>query len=342
MRLQAAVPVLVERMLEDDLGLSDSCLTALPWIGGDVVVEALADHWHGNSGDFRNGAAEIMEHIHTDLSVQRLLEFFRFEKDDETRDFLANALLENFVPKAVEPIRQMVLAPDLSPDEMDLKYHLIAACTIMGTTFPEYEQWYKAAVEDNFGWHDYKPDRIRKHFQEKAEEEADELDEEDDWDEDDNDLDDDDSDGGEPDVLSIRSERNPVGRNDPCPCGSGKKYKHCCMTKDRERGAGPTFPLGTVVLYGPDDRKTTKIAAAVIKRQGAEPIMKRWMGSKVKDDPKVRRELETFFKQHGAKSVVATDRNMGCPHEEGEDFPVGGDCPFCPYWRGKQGSGARE
>jgi len=22
-----------------------------------------------------------------------------------------------------------------------------------------------------------------------------------------------------------------VGRNDPCPCGSGKKYKKCCMTK---------------------------------------------------------------------------------------------------------------
>ncbi len=25
-----------------------------------------------------------------------------------------------------------------------------------------------------------------------------------------------------------------VGRNDPCPCGSGKKYKHCCMKKDQE------------------------------------------------------------------------------------------------------------
>jgi len=22
-----------------------------------------------------------------------------------------------------------------------------------------------------------------------------------------------------------------VGRNDPCPCGSGKKYKKCCMSK---------------------------------------------------------------------------------------------------------------
>nr|WP_294225581.1 SEC-C metal-binding domain-containing protein [Prosthecobacter sp.] len=26
-----------------------------------------------------------------------------------------------------------------------------------------------------------------------------------------------------------------VGRNDPCPCGSGKKYKKCCHDKDQER-----------------------------------------------------------------------------------------------------------
>lgn len=25
-----------------------------------------------------------------------------------------------------------------------------------------------------------------------------------------------------------------TGRNDPCPCGSGKKYKHCCLEKDQE------------------------------------------------------------------------------------------------------------
>lgn len=24
------------------------------------------------------------------------------------------------------------------------------------------------------------------------------------------------------------------GRNDPCPCGSGKKYKKCCLEKDRD------------------------------------------------------------------------------------------------------------
>ena len=27
---------------------------------------------------------------------------------------------------------------------------------------------------------------------------------------------------------TVRREAPKVGRNDPCPCGSGKKYKHCC------------------------------------------------------------------------------------------------------------------
>jgi len=26
-----------------------------------------------------------------------------------------------------------------------------------------------------------------------------------------------------------------IGRNDPCPCGSGKKYKKCCLPKDEEK-----------------------------------------------------------------------------------------------------------
>lgn len=27
---------------------------------------------------------------------------------------------------------------------------------------------------------------------------------------------------------------NPPGRNEPCHCGSGKKYKQCCLAKDEE------------------------------------------------------------------------------------------------------------
>ena len=31
--------------------------------------------------------------------------------------------------------------------------------------------------------------------------------------------------GGKP---SVQQTARKVGRNAPCPCGSGKKYKHCC------------------------------------------------------------------------------------------------------------------
>ncbi len=30
----------------------------------------------------------------------------------------------------------------------------------------------------------------------------------------------------------VGDSRRQVGRNDPCPCGSGKKYKKCCLGKD--------------------------------------------------------------------------------------------------------------
>jgi preprotein translocase subunit SecA len=30
-------------------------------------------------------------------------------------------------------------------------------------------------------------------------------------------------------TAPIRREAPKLGRNDPCPCGSGKKYKKCCM-----------------------------------------------------------------------------------------------------------------
>jgi preprotein translocase subunit SecA len=33
--------------------------------------------------------------------------------------------------------------------------------------------------------------------------------------------------GGGDEVQTVRREGKKVGRNDPCPCGSGKKYKKC-------------------------------------------------------------------------------------------------------------------
>jgi len=37
--------------------------------------------------------------------------------------------------------------------------------------------------------------------------------------------------------VTVRRDGKKVGRNDPCPCGSGKKYKRCCLPKEEEARA---------------------------------------------------------------------------------------------------------
>jgi len=39
--------------------------------------------------------------------------------------------------------------------------------------------------------------------------------------------------GGREKAKTVRRSSPKIGRNDPCPCGSGKKYKKCCMHKDK-------------------------------------------------------------------------------------------------------------
>jgi len=42
-----------------------------------------------------------------------------------------------------------------------------------------------------------------------------------------------------------------IGRNDPCPCGSGKKYKRCCMTKGRSEIGRSHAPLSEEEILAP-------------------------------------------------------------------------------------------
>jgi uncharacterized protein YecA (UPF0149 family) len=34
--------------------------------------------------------------------------------------------------------------------------------------------------------------------------------------------------------MHIRRKYPKIQRNDTCPCGSGKKYKHCCLKRKRK------------------------------------------------------------------------------------------------------------
>ena len=167
MRLVAAIPILVEHLHSDNLALADAATTALRKIGNDAVVEAIADDWWEGSDDFRGGAADVLESIHTDLCVSEVLKFFDEEEDMDTAVALGHGLLSHFEFYGIEPVRELVLegGDELSPDLFDLRYHLVAAATIMEIEFPAYEEWYDEAIETNWGWDEFEHPRLADAFQ---------------------------------------------------------------------------------------------------------------------------------------------------------------------------------
>ena len=97
-------------------------------------------------------------------------------------------------------------------------------------------------------------------------------------------------------------------------------------------------PLATIAFYGPDRATATKVAVAVFRRDASEPAeLKRWHSAEgdVRQDELVGQEVIQFLEAAGVRSVVMSEGVIGCPHEEGPDYPVGKSCPKCPYWAGR-------
>jgi len=112
-----------------------------------------------------------------------------------------------------------------------------------------------------------------------------------------------------------------------------KRYSDSPLKKKARRGFRG-YPIATIAFYGPDDKRASKVAVAILNAQGAEPTaLERWFAEEgdVRADPAVGSDILRFVRDHGAKSVVMTDRIIGCPHEEGVDFPEGQSCPQCPF-----------
>lgn len=119
----------------------------------------------------------------------------------------------------------------------------------------------------------------------------------------------------DPDVKLKRSARSPIEK------------------KARRGFRG--YPVATVALYGPDDTRATKAAVGIVAAEHAEPeALERWFSEDrdVRANPAIQGEILRFIQSHGARTVVMTDRIIGCPHEEGVDYPEGQPCPRCPFW----------
>jgi hypothetical protein len=99
------------------------------------------------------------------------------------------------------------------------------------------------------------------------------------------------------------------------------------------------YPIATIAFYGPDDKLATKVVVSVFLRESNEPdFLERWFSKgdiDVREDLDIGEQILAFLKPHAPHSTVMTEGIIGCPHEEGVDYPHGASCPHCPFWAGR-------
>ncbi len=115
-----------------------------------------------------------------------------------------------------------------------------------------------------------------------------------------------------------------------------KSWSTRLRQKSKERRPGD--PIGTIAFYGPDNGHASKVAVGIAAKAGDEVAhLRKWYEDKVdvRIDCRIGEQVATFLREHRVGTVAVAEGIIGCPHEEGIDYPQGEECPACPFWQGK-------
>jgi hypothetical protein len=191
-------------------------VAALTGIGGDDVIKAVWNACALAPARFRVYAAWVMESIHTDMALKAALHLFQREEDTIAKVSFGDTLLAQFSIDGVGVVRHFILNSPSDESIVELRNNMVAVCTLMGAEFPDLDAWRNEIRQDQAIREQWQspvfpvletwtpqPVEPRRERRTKA----------------------------RPPSLFPRASKEHVGRNDPCPCNSGKKYKNCCLRR---------------------------------------------------------------------------------------------------------------
>jgi len=96
------------------------------------------------------------------------------------------------------------------------------------------------------------------------------------------------------------------------------------------------YPVASVAFYGPTNKFATKVAVGIFPYKDAEPLMNTWFAeTDIRNNAKVMDEILKTIRDNEICSIAIVDKIIGCPHEEGIDYPEGESCPKCPFWQNR-------
>lgn len=207
LKLEAAVPLLCGFLGSEDDLLPTKAVEALVRIGTPSVIAALTDRYLSASEKYyRLYASDVFGKIKLPESETALLSLLPAEDDITFATKLADALCELGSDQGFPLVLRMV-EEGYDEGHLNLTQSLYAFCVISNTEHPLLPEWRSEieAEERRQARLDAQSSRMMKGSNRGT--------------------------GGRP-LFGAKAQphinTNKVGRNDPCPCGSGKKYKKCC------------------------------------------------------------------------------------------------------------------
>ena len=236
---EEVVPILLAKMEQDVQWLDEEIAQTLVKIGGEKTVAAIADVYADSPWYMRYYLAGCLEHLHSENLTETLLQLYPVEEELAITQRLVGAMISQFSVELIEPAKVWLQKQPVTHERIALRRDLAEMAKLLGAGFPEVEAWIqefqqvqtagKQWVNPEFSYvNTFDPESIsrpqrRRQVRQRY------------WGPHRRQL---------PIVESLISQRSAqrrfakvpvtgakIRKNDPCPCGSGQKYKHCCQNR---------------------------------------------------------------------------------------------------------------
>ncbi|WP_053364651.1 SEC-C metal-binding domain-containing protein [Bacillus sp. FJAT-27251] len=188
LKLDKYIPVLASLLDRDEDVLLEETAAALISFQSDEVVQEVSPYLKKEESIIF--ATSVIENIKSDLAVAALRKAYRNTTVYDGQDLITEALCHQLSAEALPEISDH-MEQGLFSNLVDIEPTAYGYFSILGMKHPDMELWRKAAMDEEM------------HYRKVSQE------------------------GSILPNTPVRNEKK-VGRNDPCPCGSGKKYKKCC------------------------------------------------------------------------------------------------------------------
>ena len=197
MQLTKHIEVLASLLVRDEDILLEETADALIRFQSDAVVQVVAPYMKNPDSDIF--ATKVLKETKLPSVIDILVDAYPIV-DEGGKEMVLDALTSHFSEKAF-PLIEDFIAHDYCGYVMDMDEMFYGFYKVMGREHPKMDEWKRAVEEKNR--------RMKKASNMSH-----------------NDL-------ANQNVNVPRVKSEPVtvtkiGRNDPCPCGSGKKHKKCC------------------------------------------------------------------------------------------------------------------